>query len=175
MKRVLCTILLASLTCAPALAIPGQTPAQVLAWGTHNRGFDKFVRANDDEVGGEGYEFFGTLKIDGHDTEFHALPHHGIIAQERVTVLDVPNEMPKSRTMQVIREILHKVYGPTYERDFANATRIPNTGTVTTIWRGARLGYMEFGGTFFVVRNSDLRTFVVNTRRCGALDCSPDP
>ena len=174
MKRVACLLLLAALTCAPALAIPGQTPAQVLAWGKNDTGFTLFEKANDDEVGGEGYEYYGQLKIEGHFTEFEALPHHGVIAEERITIYDVPNEMPRARTVQLMHEVIRKIYGAAYDRDFTNATRIPNTGSAT-IWRGARVGYIEFGGTFFIVRNSDVQTFVANTRKCGALDCSPDP
>ncbi len=174
MKRVAYMLFLAALTCAPAFAIPGQTPAQVLAWGKSDAAFTLFEKANDDEVGGEGYEFYGQLKIEGHFTEFHAKPHHGVIAMEQITVNDIPNTLSKSRMLLLMHEVVRKIYGATYDDDFTNATRIPNTG-IATISRGARAGYIEFGGAFFVVRNSEVHTFVTNVRKCGALDCSPDP
>ena len=91
MKHVACTMLLAALSYAPALAIPGQTDTQVLAWGKGNSAFTNFVYRNDPN--GPGYEYMATFKVDGHDIEFHAKPD-GPIKMEFFVFLDLLGASP---------------------------------------------------------------------------------
>lgn len=175
MKRIACIVLLVALTCAPASAIPGQTDAQVLAWGKANHLFTQFERANDDEEDGAGYDFVGFFKTGGYDAEFYAKPNRrGTIAREEVAIPDVPRRWTVAQNMPLFREVIHRIYGLQYLNDFTAASRIVNEKHVA-VWRGKLLGYIGYNGQMFIVAPTAISALAANVLSCGAIDCSSGP
>ena len=142
-------MLLAALSYAPALAIPGQTDAQLLAWGKGNSVLTDFQRVHSNDTGGPGYEYMATLKVDGHDIEFHAEPRDGAILLEAFMFLDLAPSPPPMQSVDVLRDVIASAYGAQHASDFTSARRLANTGNAG-LWRGKLLGYASIGDAFLV-------------------------
>lgn len=172
MKCVACAVLLAACTAAPALAIPGQSDAQLTAWGKANSEFTQFGRQNDNSPNGAGYEYVGKLNIDGHDTEFHVKPNRdGTIKYEVFVFLDLGPSLFPMQNSVLYRDAIARVYGEPYERDFSFASHLPNTGNVA-MWRGTLLGYSAFGNALLIFTPRDFDA-ILKQSHCTASGCSP--
>ena len=152
-------MLLAALSYAPALAIPGQTDTQVLAWGKGNSAFRNFVYRKSQDA--PGHEYMAKLKIDGHDIEFHAKPN-GAIKVEFFVFLDLAASPPPMQSVDVLRDMIASVYGAQYASDFTYARRLPNTGNAG-LWRGILLGYASIGDAFLVFTPRDFDAWAAQT------------
>jgi hypothetical protein len=91
-----------------------------------------------------------TLKIDGHDIEFHAEPRDGTILLEAFMFLDLAASPPPMQSADVLRDLIASAYGAQYLSDFVSARRLPNTGNAG-LWRGKLLGYAAIGDAFLVI------------------------
>lgn len=176
MKRVACGLLLAALATAPALAIPGQTAAQVDAWGKSTVAFTQFKRSPIEYPGPDGapYEYFATLSVDGHDIEFHGKPYRdGAIKLESFVFLDLTGEMANSKDVYLFRDTIASAYGTFYASDFMSAQKLPNTGTLA-MWRGKALGYAAVAGMLLVFTPSGFDALAAETiQQCKISGCSP--
>lgn len=171
MKCVACAVLLAACTAAPALAIPGQTEAQFLAWGKANSEFTQFERKDDNSPNGAGYEFVGKLNVDGHDAEFHAKPNRdGTIKYEVFVFVDLGATLFPTSHAILYRDAISRVYGATYERDFNFASQLPNTGNAA-MWRGTLLGYSGFGNALLIFTPREFDA-ILKQSHCAVSGCS---
>lgn len=142
-----------ALATGSALAVPGQTGAQLEASAASTGAFTKFIRVRTDhpDPGSADYEYIATLNVDGHDTEFHAKPaRDGTIEVEFFVFSDLmmmsPPSTPKA---ELVADTLARVYGAQYASDFRSAQQLPNKSNAA-IWRGNLLGYFAFGGGLIV-------------------------
>ena len=153
---------------AVANATPGQTPAQLTAWGKANPALPGFIATNDDNTGGTDYT--ARTKIGRYTIEFHSEPQGGIVHREYVSYVDMSDAWNASDHLDVVRDTLRTIYGSPYALDFDAASRVYHSGRLT-IWRGKRLAYATFAGALFVERLADLPALLKNAKTCGAIDC----
>lgn len=176
MKRVVCSLLLAALATAPALAIPGQNPPQVDAWGKSTTAFTLFKRSpiQHPDPDGAAYEYLGTLNVDGEDIEFHGKPDsNGVIKLESFVFRDLTGSMANSLDVNLFRDAIASAYGASYASDFMSAQRLPNTGRLA-LWRGKLLGYAEIAGILMVFTLSGFDALASETvQQCKISGCSP--
>lgn len=154
---------------APALAIPGQSTAQLAAWGKSNPTLRGFKPTIDDYTGGTTY--IASLTIDGHNSQFNSQTKGGRARAESIELLDVPDTWDLAKHLTLVNDAIRTIYGPQYVEDFKNAVRLPHKGRVTA-WQGKRLAYATFGQAIFVYRAIDVPFIAKNMQQCDALDCS---
>ena len=153
LRRIACSVLMAALVIGPALAVPGQTGAQLEASANSSGAFTKFIRFHTDHPDPDSadYEYIGTLTVDGHETEFHAKPSRdGTIEVEFFVFSDLMAMTPSpAPNIELISDTLARVYGAQYASDFKSAQQLPSKPNAT-MWRGKLLGYFAFGGGLVV-------------------------
>jgi hypothetical protein len=168
MRGVLVLLLLSAALCAPASAIPGQTAAQLAAWGKLNPALRGFRATIDDETGGTNY--MATIRVDGLHAEFSAEPQSGRVHMEYISFQDVSDAWFVEQHMTVAIDAIRKIYGDAYAADFKGAKRIPHVGRVAA-WQGKKLGYATFGTALFVVDSPEFASLVESMHVCDAIDC----
>lgn len=164
-RSVALAIAIVALATQSALAIPGQTPSQLLAWGKSVAALHGFKPSMDEETGGTVY--LGKVTIDGHAGDFSSEPSQGIVHQEYVSFNGV-NDVGKSPTL--LADTIRSVYGADYANDFLHAAKLPLHGQVVA-WRGAKLAYATLGSALFMIRNADFPAVLKNIHTCDAIDC----
>jgi len=167
-RFVVALVALLGLTTQSALAIPGQTPAQLLAWGKSNAALPGFKPTMDENTGGTVY--MARLKIDGLDADFSSEPTNGVARQEYISFQGVGDPWNLSKHMSIARDAIRTVYGADYLADFTSAKVVPLHGRVVA-WQGKRLAYSIFGGAIFMIRNADFPAVLKNIHTCDGIDC----
>lgn len=165
------SLIFSAVLCAPAWAIPGQTAAQLTAWGKANAALQQFHASSDDETGGTNY--MATVVVDGYRAEYNAEPQGGRVHMEYIAFQNVSDAWFVELHMTVAIDAVRKIYGDAYATDLKNAKRIPHDGRVAA-WQGKRLGYATFGAALFVVDAPEFANVLESMHVCDALDCSDD-
>jgi hypothetical protein len=168
-KLALEVLLLAAVSSAPARAIPGQTTAQVAAWGKGNAALHSFAATVDDSTGGTTY--IAQTAIDGHNGSFNSKTKRGVARYEFLELNDIPDAWNLAQHLRLVVDAIRTIYGATYVADFKGATHVPHSGRVT-LWQGKKLAYATFGTAVFFFQNKDVPGIVKNMHACDALDCS---
>jgi hypothetical protein len=156
--------------CALLLAMPGQTPTQLMTWGVHNPGLVGF-KATLTDLDGGGTDYIARLNVDGYHGQFHARPKRGIVRIEYVSFEDTPDAWHFEQHLAFVRAVIARVYGRAIASDFGHAVRVPLRGRVAA-WQGKKLAYATFGAAIFVINTPDFAGVLHNVHQCDALDCS---
>jgi hypothetical protein len=160
-------LLIAALT-APAFAIPGQTTAQLAAWGKGNAALRGFKPTIDDSTGGTNY--MAIVNVDGLRAEFNAEPQRGRVHMEYISFQNVSDAWFLEQHMAVAIDAIRKIYGDDYAADFKSAQRVPHAGRVAA-WQGKKLGYATFGTALFIADPPEFANVLENMHVCDAIAC----
>lgn len=162
-------LLFAATLCAPAWAIPGQTTAQLAAWGKANVALHGFKPTIDQETGGT--NFMASIIVDGYRGEYSAEPENDRVHMEYISFQNFPDARNLAQHLPLVIHAIGAIYGQAYVDDFRSAARMPHNGRVT-LWQGKKLGYATFGPALFFYQSKDVPAIAKNMRACDALDCS---
>jgi len=168
MRPSLLAALFVFATTSQAFAIPGQSVAQLAAWGKSNAALHGFKPSMDQNTGGTVY--MATVTIDGLGSDFSSEPVSGVVPQEYVAFRDVNESWQLAKHPGLILDTVRVVYGAAYANDFQHATRVPLHGR-TVAWRGAKLSYAVLGAAFFTIDNAEFPAVLKNIHACDALAC----
>ncbi len=170
MRRLLCGLVaLALVIPAPALATPGQTVAQMEAWGKANPAFTDFSKKT--SLGGySAYRAF--VEVGGHKGEYSALIDKTGVYGEYVTFsYDEPTSWDLAGHKSFMHDIIAKVYGDDYAADFDAAKKLPGVDP-KEIYKGQKLAYIATLNSLLVVNLSEVPGILKNLNDCYDIFCS---
>ena len=180
MVRSIVALVLAAMCAAPALAIPGQTTAQFLAWAKTVLP-DKALQTGRDDMSalplyhadfhvgmGPKYEVVFTAEPDG-----NGLVRHETIALQRAGTMET-YDFRKHKSLA--HQILAWVYGANMAADFSDAKLVADyplfqSPTHQAIYRGQLYGYRLSGIAIDVMRLQDVNEAVKSAKDCSTRDC----
>ena len=172
MKRSMLTILISFVCVAPALAIPGQTAAQLEAWGKVNPAFKEFSKKT--SLGGySAYRAF--ISVGGHKGEYSSLiDKTGVYGEYLTFSYDEPDSWEMVGHKPFMHDAISTVYGPDVTADFDAATRVKTDDTTRDIFKGKRYAYVTDVVSLIVVRADVLPEILRNLDNCYSVFCSGD-
>jgi len=170
MKALAGVALLALFAVQPAIATPGQSDADVQAWGKSNAAFTEFAKKT--ALGGYS-TYRAYVMVDNHKGEYSALLDKTGVYGEYVTFsFDYPAEWNMAGHKSFMQDAIAKVYGASVAADFDSANKLPDATDSREMYKGKQFAYIATLNSLLTVRLDVLPQILKNLDNCYDIFCS---
>ena len=170
MRQAIAALVLFASIAAPASATPGQTDAQVVAWGKANASFKEFAKKT--SLGGYS-TYRAYVSVGGHKGEYSSLiDKTGVYGEYLTFSFDEPDTWEMAGHKPFMHDVIETVYGADVAADFDSATRVKTDDAQRDIFKGKKFAYVTDVVSLIVVRLDVLPQILGNLNNCYSVFCS---